>query len=277
MKKMTLIFFLFLLSSLASPAFAEDGNMLFTTSSHGNLTLEGPTGMFLNPTSTVLKKNELIIQYCAAILKFNNSSLIDHYTIASYGITDWLELGATGRLWDMNSGPTYHGSQTGGGPFARLRILKEEKLLPEFSVGAVSVQGDPLVRKDTIFFAASKGMRLKERNLPFDLRLHAGIRQFWFGQGEGANRPRQFYGLTQDVGGSGINDHVAYLGGEISLPKSLYLVSEVSTQPTGATRTPYSVGLQFRSSEGYGFSLAGIQTGNQAYPGIMIGIGINFN
>lgn len=277
MHKTLLIFFTMLLTGLMPPAFAEDGNILLTTSSHGNLTLEGPTGMFLNPTSALLKKNEIIVQYCAAILKFNNTSLIDHYAIASYGLTDWLELGVTGRVWDMDSGPTYRGSQSGGGPFARLRLLKEGRLLPEFSVGAVSVQGDPIVRKDTIFFAASKGLGLKERNLPIDLRFHAGVRQFWFGQGADANRPRQFYGLTQDVGGSGINDHVAYFGGEISLPKNLHFVSEISTPPAGATRTPYSVGLQLRSSEGYGFSLAGIQTGNQAYPGIMIGIGINFN
>lgn len=277
MNKIYSIFFSLLFSGLATNVSAEDAQMNFTSSSHGNLTLEGPTGMFLNPTSAILKKNEFILQYCAAILKFNNASLIDHYAIASYGVTDWLELGATGRIWDMDSSPNYRGSQSGGGPFARVRLLKEGKLIPEFSMGAVSVHGDPIVRKNTLFFAASKGLGLKERNLPVDLRLHAGVRQFWFGQGEGALRPQRFYGLTQDVGGSGINDHVAYFGGEISLPKNLYLVSEVSTQPTGATRTPYSAGIQLRTPDGYGFSLAGIQTGNQAYPGIMIGIGINFN
>lgn len=241
---------------------------------HGNITLEGPTGLFLNPTSSTLKKDELIVQYCAAILEFKDNNVIDHYAIGSYGVTDWLELGVMGRIWDLDDAGNDM-TRSGAGPFARLRVLKEEKWLPEFSAGAVNVNGDAIIQKNTIFFAASKGLGLKERGLPVDARLHVGVRQFWFGKGD--QFVRSWFSMRPDAGGTGINDHVEYLGGEIALTKSIYLVSEVSTKPAGANQTPYSLGLQIRSSEGYGFSLAAIQPGSQDEVGIFIGIGINFN
>lgn len=259
----------------ANPAKAEENKMSTASESYGNITLEGPTGMFLNPTSATLKKDMFIVQYCAAILKFKNNNTVDHYAIASYGLTDWFELGALGRIWDLNDSPAHDVTPSGGGPFARLRILQEKKLIPEFSIGGSTVRGDDLIRKDMIFFAASKGLGLKERNLPIDVRIHAGVRQFWFGTGN--TFTRTWFNMTPDVGGSGINDHVGYGGGEIALPKNIYLVSEVSTKPMGAFKTPYSVGAQLRSPEGYGISLAGIQTGSQDKMGIFIGIGINFN
>lgn len=267
---------LLMISIMTSTVSAEDHKMLLnsTTTSYGNLTLEGPTGMFLNPTSTTLKEKQFIVQYCVALLKFLNRNVPDHYAIASYGISDWLEFGVTGRVWDLND-RDHVVTPSGAGPFARVRLLKEESLIPEFSVGAISVQGDPIVRKDTLFVAASKGLGLRRQNLPFDVRLHAGARQFWMGKGNDA--ARTWFNMTPDAGGSGINDQVGYFGGEISLPKNLYLVSEVSTMPEGAFKTPYSVGAQLRSPEGYGLSLAAIQTGNQVSPGIMIGIGVNFN
>lgn len=276
MRNLLLAATLFLVSIMTNAVFAEDNKMLLanTATSYGNLTLEGPTGMFLNPTSTTLKENQFIVQYCVALLKFNNTSVPDHYAIASYGIRDWLEFGVTGRVWDLND-RAHNITPSGAGPFVRVRLLKEENLMPEFSIGAISVQGDPIVRKDTLFVAASKGLGLRGQNLPFDVRLHAGARQFWMGKGNDATRA--WFNMTPDAGGAGINDQVGYFGGEISLPKNLYLVSEVSTMPEGAFKTPYSVGVQLRSPDGYGLSLAAIQTGNQVNPGIMIGIGVNFN
>ena len=138
-----------LFSILANPALAEDSKTPFTTS-YGNLTVEGPTGMFLNPTSTTLKENQFIVQYCVALLKFGERNTPDHYAISSYGISDWLELGVTGRVWDLND-RSHYDSPSGAGPFVRVRVLKENKLIPEFSIGGISVQGDPLVRKDTFF------------------------------------------------------------------------------------------------------------------------------
>ncbi len=269
------IMLLFIFMMMAHTVSGEDNKMLLTnTTTYGNLTLEGPTGMFLNPTSSTLKEKQFIVQYCVALLKFQNRNVPDHYAIASYGMTDWLEVGVTARVWDLND-RGHDNTPSGAGPFVRVGLLKEDKLIPEFSVGGISVQGDALVRKDTLFFAASKGLGLREHNLPFEVRFHAGARQFW--QGSGDNPTRIWFNMTPDVGGAGLTDHVGYFGGEIALPKNLYLVSEVSTMPEGAFKTPYSIGMQLRSPSGYGLSLAGVQTGSQANPAIMIGIGVNFN
>ncbi len=70
-----------LISALASVGLA--------TGQHGNITVEGPTGMFLNPTSSVLNQREFIIQYCAAILEVGSDNIIGHNVIASYGVTDF--------------------------------------------------------------------------------------------------------------------------------------------------------------------------------------------
>jgi len=245
------------MAGVAAASTGDDAQMeLSQSSGHGNITLEGPTGMFLNPTSGIARSKELIVQYCAAILEAGNDNIIGHNAIVSYGFMDRFELGMVGQILDLdNAGDDT--TRSGGGPYARLKILREERLLPEFTVGGILILGDDAVEKDTIFFAASKGLGLRRKGLPFDFRMHAGVRKWRVQVGE--------------------DSEVAFFGGEIALPKNIYIVSEVSTEPDGATKTPYSIGMQFRHPEGYGFSLAAIQPGTQDELGIFIGIGVNFN
>ena len=82
---------------------ADDDSGHIVIGGHGNITVEGPTGLFLNPTSGTLSKGELILQYCAAILEdVENNNFIGHNAILSYGITDWLELGGFGVTVDRS-------------------------------------------------------------------------------------------------------------------------------------------------------------------------------
>lgn len=226
---------------------------------HGNITAQGPTGMFINPTSGTLKKNELLVQYCAATLESkNNDNIIEHNAIASYGITDWFELGVFGQAMDRDKAGSDN-TLSGAGPFARLRMLREEYRRPELSIGGISLNGDadPEITKHTIFVAASKRSGLKERGFPVDLRFHTGIRTFWKDNGD--------------------NDEIVYFGGEIELPKHLYVVSEVSTEADSDLHIPFSIGLQVRHPDGVGLSLATFQPGNQSEMVVFIGIGINYD
>src|SRR5688572_23844625 len=70
--------------------------------SRGLITLEGPSGMFINPTSATLPQGKFTIQYC---LFFPNrdTDIVGHGTLISYGVTDWLEVGAVGNLIDVNA------------------------------------------------------------------------------------------------------------------------------------------------------------------------------
>ena len=226
---------------------------------HGNVTAQGPTGLFINPTSSPLKKNELLIQYCAAVLESNNEdNILEHNAIASYGITDWFELGVFGQAMDRDRGGV-DTTITGVGPFARLRMLREETLRPELSIGGISLNGDadPEITKHTIFLAASKRYGLKNKGYPVDIRFHTGVRTFWKDDGD--------------------NDEVVYFGGEIELPRHMYVVSEVSTEADTDSHIPFSIGFQVRHPDGVGLSLATFQPGNQSELVIFVGIGINYD
>ncbi len=82
---------------------------------------------------------------------------------------------------------------------------------------------------------------------------------------------RQVWEDERDERGS-----IVFAGGELELPRGVFLVAEVSNRSDVAERTPYSFGLQVRREDGFGFSLAGLQTSNQDRLGILVGIGLSF-
>ena len=258
MKKITSFVFIFVVCLLAVKSAISQTDP-FDSVDHGNITAQGPTGLFINPTSSTLKKNELLVQYCAAVLESNNEdNIIEHNAIASYGITDWFELGVFGQAMDRDKGGSDN-TVSGAGPFARLRLLGEESLRPELSLGGISLNGDadPEITKHTIFVSASKRSGLRDRGYPIDFRFHTGVRTFWKDNGD--------------------NDEVVYVGGEIELPRHLYVVSEVSTEADTDKHIPFSIGLQVRHPDGVGFSIATFQPGNQSEMVVFVGIGINYD
>ena len=257
---------------------------------HGNITAEGPTGLFLNPTSTPLAEGELIVQYCAALLEdVENNNFNSHNALIAYGIKDWLEVGAIGKVLDVDKlgsgggggnvpcgpgtgGPGGPGPGPGGpggantpcrsddfgagGPFARIKVLNEAKWLPQMAVGGISIIGDDTLEQHTLFFALSKNFSLRSMGLPIDMKLNAGVKKLWFE--------------------ARADDHAGYFGAEVKLPKHVYLVGEIQQETTGSTAVPWSAGVQVRHPEGYGFSLAALQPGGSNNVGVFIGVGINF-
>ena len=230
---------------------------------HGNISGQGPTGMFQNPTARMLEEKELILQYCVFITEStNNQNILTHKAIASYGVTEWFEFGLRAQVFDQDNSTVGDNTKTGGGFFTRLRLLEETGLIPDFSIGGITARGDgdPEVTRHTLFAAASKGLGLKDRGWPIDFTLHIGYRNGW------------------DNGGA--EEDIAYLGGEIELPKHIYLVSEVSTRRDPARQQhhiPYSVGIQVRQPHGPSLTFAAAQNGRQNELGWFVGIGINFN
>ena len=116
----------------------------------GLITLDGVSGMFLNPTSGTLPEGALTTQYCVSILRQNDDEEIQHTAMVSYGVTDWLEVGAFGRISDLDNADHYVG---GGGPLVRVRLLRDEGWLPELSLGAFSRNGYETLEKHTLFAA----------------------------------------------------------------------------------------------------------------------------
>src|ERR1700730_3288869 len=59
--------------------------------SRGLVTSEGPSGMFLNPTSATLPQGAIDFGYCF-ILTAQDTDVLGHSFFLSYGVRDWLEL-----------------------------------------------------------------------------------------------------------------------------------------------------------------------------------------
>src|SRR5215207_2552236 len=89
----------------------------------GLLTMEGPTGLFINPTSGTLPAGAFTAQYCFFLPNWSASDpLMAHGALISYGVTDWLEIGGLFSAIDIDGGDTLYS----GGPMVRARLLKQD-------------------------------------------------------------------------------------------------------------------------------------------------------
>ncbi len=222
----------------------------------GLITLEGVTGMFLNPTSGTLDEGKFTVQYCAVVTYKDGDNEVQHTAMASYGLTDWLEVGLFGRITDLANSDSDLGA---GGPLARVRLLKDQDWIPELSVGAMLREGHGRLTKRTVFLAASKRFEVDDEGFLRSIRVHAGVRQIW--QDSEFNNPRGTIG---------------YVGGELELPHQLFVVGEVSTRSNLVDKTPYSFGIQWRPQEHFGLSIAAAQAGASEDLAVYAGIGISF-
>ncbi|MFN4088802.1 MAG: hypothetical protein ACK4QW_07125 [Alphaproteobacteria bacterium] len=252
----------------------------------GLISYSGQTGMFLNPTSGTARAGDLSLQSCALVFGFDGKTVVSHAGLATYGVTDWLEIGLFGigvygapkDAGGPGSGPGGPGPGPGPGPGGgpgggsgikstmgaaqgnlRLRLLKDEGGLPEISVGGMYRAGDGWLRQEQLFVAASKGFDLDPAGPVRAIRFHAGFRQLW--------QDRNF----RERDGS-----IVFGGIDVALPWNLHLVGEVSSKDDVYPRTPFSVGIQWRDPRGFGASLAFVRSDDWGEDGAYVGIGFNF-
>jgi len=243
----------------------------------GLITVAGPSGMFINPTSGTLQQGQFTLQWCFLnqddVVNTDgshfNGDVIGNGLMAAYGITDWLEIGAFG-LWASYTNFQADGSSETlfvGGPFFRVRILKDDanSWLPEVSVGGLWYDGDKTsdsLSKQEVFAAASKYISINEDACIRGVRFHVGVRQIW-------NKER--------LEGAKAQGAVGYFGFEVELPYDLWVVSEV-TQKNDIIggRTPFAVGMHWRPNNVLGLSIAGMNAGDADRIAFWFGIGLNF-
>ena len=265
----------------AEPIFFAKNNGPYV-GGRGLITKEGPTGMFLNPTSGTMPSGSLTAQVFATVIKpLPNQDQFGWYNaLAAYGVNDWLEVGALGTLVDRSNSRTNpatgqlqgdNQSVMAGGAYGRVRVMKDHEAWPELSVGGILLEGNEILSRRTIFLAASKRFVINEDGFVKAFRLHLGGRHFW--QREGDELSFRTWSYLQQRDGE---DTVGYAGGELQFPKHIYLVSEVQTKETGDRYIPWSAGLQLRHPSGFGLSLAVLQPGFQSSLTAYIGIGVNF-
>lgn len=221
----------------------------------GLVTVEGPTGMFLNPTSRSSEAGTFKTQLCGTSLPRVDGNVAVYQLVATYAIADWFEVGGQ---WQSVS-PDKDNHLNIGGPQARLRLLQESDVLPELSIGGYLKEGEDALSQRTAYTAASKFFDIENAGIINQVGLHTGFKYLW-----------------QDSDFNESNGAIGYLGAELGLVKNLHLVGEVSLKDDVYDRTPFSYGLQVRHPDGFGFSLAAIQTGFDSRPAVFIGVGINF-
>ena len=191
----------------------------------GLLTIEGPTGLFINPTSGTLPQGAFTAQYCFFLPNWSATDpLMAHGALLSYGVTDWLEVGGLFSAIDVDGGD----SIISGGPMVRARLLKQDDVLPEISVGGYAFLGDE--EKYTAFLALFKSFKISDDGFFRSVGFHAGIRERWIEKGADPS-----------------DSPVGYFGLEVEMPLRLYLVGEVSTKDEDlGGGTPYAFGIQWR-------------------------------
>ncbi|MEX2215506.1 MAG: hypothetical protein WD768_15335 [Phycisphaeraceae bacterium] len=267
-----------------TPAAAESsGFMAFFnnpegyTGGRGLISLQGMSGMFINPTSGTLNQGQLTVQWCilyqADVLGAGGAKLgvevIGNGVLAAYGITDWIEIGVYTVLPWLDPSP-FKGNGDEEllwviGPFARVRLLKDDGWIPEVSVGGIWLDGDAssdLVARQEIFVAASKYFKIDPDGIFKGFRVHGGVRFIWKNDGLPG---------SEDFG------VVGFIGGELELPYSLWVIAEVANESGSlGPRVPYAFGLQWRPNEVLGLTLGGVQPGDADTLAFYFGIGLNF-
>src|SRR5438477_8686827 len=207
-----------------------------TRSSRGLITLEGPSGMFIDPTSATLPQGTFVLNYCVFVPTLPEGvSLVGHGILLSYGIRDWLEIGFIGDLLDLSV--DQHTATVGqgegrrtiivgatentyviGGPEARIRLLRDrsDKWWPEVSIGTYFHLGTPsgplgALNGYNAFVAASKTVPICEHGLVKTITFQGGFRTQW---------------LTDDAVDESTSER-GYGGLEVQLPCHFYAIGEI--------------------------------------------------
>ena len=222
--------------------------------SRGMITLEGPSGMFLNPTSATLPQGVLAYGYCF-ILTNQETDILGHAMFMSYGVRDWLELGVVANMVNFRINDELpKGSYGTGGPMARIRLVRDRDCWPEISLGAYAKFGTDHFDSRNIFLAASKTLPIDEKGFVKTVTFQGGFRESWIEDPD--RNTNRFYG-----------------GLELQLPGNLYVIGEVTQFASRKDEfMPWAAGIQWRGRK-FGITAAIVQSGDDDPPSIYLGVG----
>lgn len=222
----------------------------------GLITLSGPAGMFINPTSGTLAQGKYTFQYCL-FWPNRDTDVVGHGWLLGIGVTDWLEVGAVANLADRNA--NFDDEEFAIGPQVRVRLLRDQEWWPEISVGGYSRWGSHALNEIDAYIALSKRFIVSERGFVRSVAMHGGYRHTWFDNDAPVGDTPNFY--------SGL---------EIEFPYRIYLIGEISSKDNNVARKqPFAVGLQCRLP-GVALTVAALNTGKTDRVGLYSGIGISF-
>lgn len=222
----------------------------------GNVTGFGLTGLFQNPTSGILPEGALLLQDCFGLNETGGDHFQSNGLLISYGVNDWLEVGGFFvSAFGLNPANVGDSDFYAGQAQARVRLVRDEGILPEISIAGVAGFGDDLISKHSTLLMASKGVALSEDDFFRSARLHGGVRHDWTGGGDEIT--------------------TAFVGLEVEAFRNVFLIGDVNTKDDSFIKTPWSAGVQYRDN-GFGLSLAIVQDGTRTDETYFIGIGVSY-
>jgi hypothetical protein len=223
--------------------------------SRGLVTSEGPSGMFMNPTTATLTHGTWAFGYCS-VLTNQDTDILGNHMFISYGVRDWLELGIVATMINVtvDGQELPRGDYGTGGPMARVRLHRDIGNWPEISIGAYAKMGTDALDSKNVFLGASKTVPIDEKGFFKTITFQGGFRESWI---EAPDRnTNRFYG-----------------GAEVQLPHNIYLIGEVTQFSHRKDEfTPWAAGLQWRGHR-LGLTAAIVQSGDDRPPSIYLGIG----
>lgn len=216
----------------------------------GNITLEMPTGMFINPTAEVPPAGTLTPQACWLNQDLKSGTLNGYVAFVSYTFATKTEIGPSFKYVDPPAGD----SLTAPGGFVRQLLLDERGMVPALAVGATFLEdSDDKLTRRSAFASISKTITPEGAAMP--VHIHVG--------GKWVKVP-------------GDDDASVYGGVDIDVTNSLKLVAETAGKTFGDTEVPFAIGIQYSFQEKLGISLAAINAGGAENVGIYFGIGYPF-
>jgi hypothetical protein len=233
----------------------EVPTMAMVRESRGLITSEGPSGMFINPTTATLTQGAWAFGYCA-VLTSQDTDILGNHMFISYGVRDWLELGVVAHMVNVtvDGQELPKGDYGSGGPMARVRLHRDIDNWPEISIGAYATMGTDALDSKNVFLGASKTIPINEKCFFKTVTFQSGFRESWI---EAPDRnTNRFYG-----------------GVEVQLPHDIYLIGEVTQFSHRKDQfTPWAAGIQWRGRR-LGLTAAIVQSGDDNPPSIYLGIG----
>ena len=229
--------------------------------SHGLITTEGPSGMFINPTSGTLPQGTFVLNYCVFVPTIPEGvGAVWHGVLLSYGVRDWLEVGFIANLEDLSldGPPAREDSFVFVGPMARIRLLRDREWWPELSVGAYLRLGTPANVSSgyDAFLAASKTIPIAKEGFFRSVTLQGGFREQWLDDAAPVSNINRLYG-----------------GVEVQLPAHLYVIGEITQRDNRIeSRIPWAAGVQWRG-KWFGCTIAAVQLDGETGPGFYFGVG----
>ncbi len=244
-----------IISDTKDSPIVEVPTMAVVRESRGLVTSEGPSGMFINPTTATLTQGTWAFAYCS-VLTSQDTDVLGNHMFISYGVRDWLELGVIAHMLNVTVGGQElpQGDYGSGGPMARVRLHRDIGNWPEISLGAYATFGTDALDSKNVFLGASKTVPIDEKGFLKTVTFQGGFRESWI---EAPDRnTNRFYG-----------------GVEVQLPHDIYLVGEVTQFSHRKDEfMPWAAGIQWRGRV-VGLTAAIVQSGDDKRPSIYLGIG----